>query len=470
MGRKRRKEGVCGWHTSVCECVCVCVYIYLILLASQCGVIRKEQGLRKTYVQLCVSESDMMVDEQEQGHPCGRVVIVGETSEDCRFIRNGIVNGTTASSGHEHHEDECSSKESRNGNVKVDDVVWDVETKYYSAKVMVRIRELSNEGESSLSLQEDIDSDIRNADGIVLIFDASDEQSFTRTMSILANQSNSSQPQEAGGTKSHDVDRDDIDYIEAEIRLVAGIVRCNCPSRNSGGDEFSMIASIPLGADEWIDKCRDYGFELVFVIQNVVVATDEAPEPHTETEQHSKSDTCAMIENESLSFRGILLNSGYTEQKDGHAIEDMVDCCGGFKRLVDALHAHMWPGLTMRDDNSKSSRGALQSQSLEVFSTSEEGVAPGNWSEGKGNALEDISKSATSVGDSSVRKDDEDETEIIDEEEMERQMAGFEKLMSQMSRAREEASGMSDEQRREYAADIALRMLSELGYGDVESE
>lgn len=383
----------------------------------------------------------------------GRVVVVGERQEDCSFIREGILrNGSSTASGSVGRDNTSNYATTKSD----DDEIWNVETKYYTAEVLMRIRE----AEKLLSCSEEMD-DLKSADGVVLVFNAQDEGSFERAISLVT---------PIMDRQLEELDEEEDDFLKADIRLAAGIVPVN-PNGDennraiAGGEReastgcsaSAITSTIPGYPTEWIDKCRDSGFELVFVFQSIVEGV------RCETKlQSSQDDSVIMPSQSMLSDREYIKEAG----PEYVGMEDILDCCGGLKRVIDALHAHMWPGLIMKDREDSSEAIITNSLDESKDRPSESTIASNS------NELvdrEDYKELPSSTSDTAAAASDGHDLEDFDEEDLETQMAAFEKLMVQMSRAREDAAQMSDKERRDFAAEMAMKMLSELGNGDLES-
>ena len=111
---------------------------------------------------------------------------------------------------------------------------------------------------------------------------------------------------------------------------------------------------------------------------------------------------------------------------------------GGVARVAEALHAHMWPGLTLK----RGGRG---------------GSAGG----GEG---------ASAVGAVEVASDAATLPPLPGEDPSEIGVESFESLLASLGDARARLMGLGDDERRAAAADLAERMMAAVGLGCSDSE
>jgi len=145
----------------------------------------------------------------------------------------------------------------------------------------------------------------------------------------------------------------------------------------------------------------------------------------------------------------------------------------GLQRVISALEAHMWPGLTMKDTSvSRPNFGGAQ-EGRDVDAQSAEGVAdvstPSYTAElEQAHEASSAREPASSLGNghttSGTREDG------VGNDNLERESDSFEALMGDMLGARSRLQGLPDEQRRAAAESLTMQMMAKFGLDEHDSE
>lgn len=139
----------------------------------------------------------------------------------------------------------------------------------------------------------------------------------------------------------------------------------------------------------------------------------------------------------------------------------------GVQRVLSALQAHMWPGLTRKESTADAShpREANEVESAQLSSRplAEQEIRDTAPDARAGEDLESQQQGARQSGNGAMAR--EEEVPRTDEE-LEADMEQFESLMREVASARGRLQGMPDAERRTAAEALTMRLMSQFGIDD----
>ena len=299
---------------------------------------------------------------------------------------------------------------------------------------------------------------VTGAEALVLVFDAHDTLSFEDAMILLERQ----------GVASTSA---------AEVRLVVGVVDGSGADDDDDDDATTTTVIMPKGMGSWARRCRMAGFEMVVV---------------ADTGDESFDDS--VLE---TYMQRVLRTRARADGKEEEELDMLLDCYAGgtgFRRVIEALQAHYWPCLVLKDRGSggdEHENGDVprrededadarreETSSARIVHGGDDAVALSSSSLGVSRCgRERFPTQGTSSQNGTTRDDTDCDDDQDDEAALEHEMAVFEKMMAAVARARTEAmaadkdgddDGEGMRRRREIAADVAMQMLDQLGLGDID--